>query len=114
MAVRQEILDHPFFWTDETLAADSSKRDLVNQIEKLEVKLHTQQGKDAVDVVFSYQSHEVMEMKRVSRVLNSFGITTLDGLMVLGPLHRSIPLIAWCFRFPPATTGGPPRQYPFN
>jgi hypothetical protein len=56
VAVQQEILDHPFFWTAETLAADPAKRNLVNQIEKLEVKLHTQQGTDAVDVVFSYQS----------------------------------------------------------
>jgi hypothetical protein len=98
-----EILNHPFFWTDEDLAADKQKQDLVNQIEALQVKLHKQQG---TDVVFSYQSNEVMEMKRVSRVLNFFNLTTLDGTMVLMPLRRSNLLIIWCFRSRQEMTGG--------
>ena len=70
----QHVLAHPFF------AAEDVKLPLVPL-------LH-----GAPDVIISYQSTQVAQMKRLRRALNVLGITTADGTQVpAGEDWR-----AWC------------------
>ena len=80
---------HPFFWDNE---------ELDRRIVLPEIPLHA----GLTDVAISYQSAQVMDMKRLVRCLNAVGISTKDGTMVmlldLTILHYlpQTEVSAWC------------------
>ena len=68
-ASMDEVLAHEFFLSDE---------ELDRRIVVPEIPMHI----GLTDLMMSYQSSQVMQMKRMAMMLNMIGITTKDGTMV--------------------------------
>lgn len=68
-ASMSHVLEHPFFLSDV-------------ELQQLSLPMVPRCFGSHTDVMMSYQSNQVMEMKRLARLLNAVGIDTKDGLMV--------------------------------